>query len=173
MDTLEAIKRRRSIRAFRPDPVEERDLRAILEAARWAPSAGNCQPLELVVVKDPKVKEKLMDAAFGQPFVGEAPVAVVVCANIERTASRYGRRGEELYCIQDTAAATQNILLAATSLGYGSCWVGAFDERRVARVIGTPPHVRPVAIVPIGKSAEKPERTPKRPLEEIVHEDRY
>ncbi|MEM3012832.1 MAG: nitroreductase family protein, partial [Candidatus Hadarchaeales archaeon] len=79
MDTLEAIRKRRSVRSFKSDPVPEEDLKKILEAASWAPSAGNCQPLELVVVRDPRVKEEVMEAAFGQPFVGEAPVVVVVC----------------------------------------------------------------------------------------------
>jgi nitroreductase len=172
MDTLEAIRKRRSVRSFRPDPVPEGDLRKILEAASWAPSAGNCQPLELVVVRDPKVKEEVKEAAFGQPFLEEAPVLVVVCAEVERTTSRYGRRGE-LFYVQDTAAATQNLLLAATSLGYGTCWVGAFLEEEVSRVLRLPEGVRPLAIVPIGKSAESPEALPRRPLEEIVHWDGY
>ncbi|MEM2866184.1 MAG: nitroreductase family protein [Candidatus Hadarchaeales archaeon] len=172
MDTLEAIRKRRSVRSFKSDPVPEEDLKKILEAASWAPSAGNCQPLELVVVRDPRVKEEVMEAAFGQPFVGEAPVVVVVCAEVERTTSRYGERGE-LFYVQDTAAATQNILLAATSLGYGTCWVGAFSEREVAKALHLPHGVRPMAIVPIGKSAESSEAPPRRPLEEIVHRDRY
>ncbi len=172
MDTLEAIRKRRSVRSFKPDPIPEEDLRKILEAASWAPSAGNCQPLELVVVKDPGVKEEVMEAAFGQSFVGEAPVVVVVCAEVERTTRRYGRRGE-LFYVQDTAAATQNLLLAATALGYGTCWVGAFSEEEVAKALRLPRGVRPLAIVPIGKSAESPEAPPRLPLREIVHRDRY
>ncbi|GAH01475.1 unnamed protein product, partial [marine sediment metagenome] len=120
------------MREFRPDPVKERDLKKILEAAQQAPSAGHCQPLELVIVKDQGQKERLTRAALGQTFIAEAPVAIVVCANTTRTSRRYGRRGEELYCIQDTAAATQNIHLAAYALGYATCWVGAFDEDAVA-----------------------------------------
>ena len=172
METLEAIRKRRSIRSFRPDPVPEEDLRKMLEAAAWAPSAGNCQPLELVVVRDPRVKKKLKEAALGQSFLEEAPVLVVVCANVERTVSRYGSRGE-LYYVQDTAAATQNLLLAATSLGYGTCWVGAFVEREVARILNLPSRVRPLAIVAIGRSAESPEAPPRRPLREIVHLESY
>jgi nitroreductase len=172
MDTLEAIRKRRSVRSFRPDPVPEGDLRKMLEAASWAPSAGNCQPLELVVVRDPKVKEEVKEAAFGQPFLEEAPVLVVVCADVERTTHRYGERGE-LFYVQDTAAATQNLLLAATSLGYGTCWVGAFLEEEVSRALRLPRGVRPLAIVPIGRSAESPEAPPRRPLKEIVHRDGY
>ena len=173
MEVLEAIKGRRSIRAFKSTPVEERDLKLILEAARWAPSAGNCQPLELVVARDPGVKRGLVRAARGQSFIAEAPVAIVVCANAARTSGRYGRRGEELYCIQDTAASVQNILLTAHALGYGTCWVGAFDEDVAAEVIKAPRGIRPVAIIPLGRPAEKPSTPPRRPLSQIVHEERF
>ena len=173
MDVFEAIKGRRSVREFESTPVKEKDLEKILDAARWAPSAGHCQPLELVVVKDQVTKQGLVRAALEQTFIAEAPVAIVVCANVARTSRRYGRRGEELYCIQDTAAATQNIHLAAYALGYATCWVGAFDEGAVAEVIKAPVGVRPVAIVPIGKPAEKPSPPQRIPLSKIVREDRF
>ena len=107
MDVIEAIKGRRSVRSFTGDPVKEEDLQEILDAARYAPSAGNLQPLELVVVKNPEVKRRLARASLGQSFVAEAPVVIVICANVSRTARRYGRRGSELYVIQDTAAAAK------------------------------------------------------------------
>lgn len=173
MEVFEAISGRRSVREFRPDPVDEGDLRKILDAGRMAPSAGNCQPTEFVVVKDRAIKERLARAAYGQTFVAEAPVVIVVCANVPRTSRRYGRRGEELYCIQDTAAATQNVHLAAYALGYASCWVGAFDEDAVAEIIKAPSGVRPLAIVPIGRPAERPSAPPRRRLEEMVHEDTF
>jgi len=173
VEVFEAISGRRSVREFRPDPVDEGDLRKILDAGRMAPSAGNCQPTEFVVVKDRAIKERLARAAYGQTFVAEAPVVIVVCANVPRTSRRYGRRGEELYCIQDTAAATQNVHLAAYALGYASCWVGAFDEDAVAEIIKAPSGVRPMAIVPIGRPAERPSAPPRRRLEEMVHEDTF
>jgi nitroreductase len=169
MDVFEAIKGRRSIREFKPEPVKDEDLQKILDAGRLAPSAGNCQPSELVVVKEPSIKRRLAAAALEQTFIAEAPVVIVVCANIPRTSRRYGRRGQELYCIQDTAAATQNILLAAYSLGYGTCWVGAFDEGAVADVIQVPSGVRPVAITPLGRPVENPILPKRRSLDEIVH----
>lgn len=173
MEVLEAIKSRRSVRSFKPDPIPEEDLQTILEAGRWAPSAGNCQPFEFVVVKDPEVKRKLVRAALGQSFVGEAPVVLVVCANVARTSRYYGRRGEELYCIQDTAAAVQNMLLAAHSLGYGTCWVGAFNEAEAAKAIKAPRGIRPLAIIPVGKPAEEPRAPARLPLRELVHEDTF
>jgi nitroreductase len=173
MEVFKAIHGRRSIRAFKPEAVEEGDLKKILEAGIAAPSAGNCQPWDFVVVRDQKVKQKLVRAALGQSFIAEAPVVVVVCANIPRTARRYGRRGAELYSIQDTAAAIQNMHLAAYALGYGTCWIGAFDEESAAEAIRAPRDVRPVAIIPIGKPAEKPAPTPRIPLSRIVYEDRF
>lgn len=145
----------------------------ILNSAIMAPSAGNCQPWEFVVVKDQAQKERLVHAALGETFIVEAPVNIVVCANVPRTSRRYGRRGEELYCIQDTAAAVQNILLAAYALGYATCWVGAFDEYAVAEVIKAPAGVRPIAIVPIGKPAEKPSPPQRMPLSKITHENKF
>jgi nitroreductase len=173
MDVFEAIRGRRSIREFKPDPIDEKDLTKILNAGRLSPSAGNCQPWEFVVVRDQKIKQKLVRAALGQSFIAEAPVVVVVCANIPRSSARYGRRGAELYCIQDTAAAIQNMHLAAYALGYGTCWVGAFNEDAAAEIIETPPHVRPVALIPIGKPGEKPAPTPRIPLSKIVHENKF
>jgi nitroreductase len=173
VDVLEAIKGRRSVREFKPDPVKEQDLQKILEAAQWAPSAGHCQPLELVVVKDETVKQKLVRAALGQSFIAEAPVVVVVCADVARTSSRYGARGANLYCIQDTAAAVQNIHLAAHALGYATCWIGAFDEGEAANAIKAPAGIRPLAIIPLGKPAEKPSPPRRIPLSKIVHENSF
>lgn len=173
MDVFDAIKGRRSVREFKPDPIDEKDVEKILDAGRLAPSAGNCQPLELVVVKDQAQKGRLVHAALGQTFIAEAPVVIVVCANVPRTSRRYGRRGAELYCIQDTAAATQNILLAAYALGYATCWVGAFDEEVAAKAIKAPPDVKPLAIIPVGRPAEKPTATPRLPLSKIVHHDGF
>jgi len=173
MDVFDAIKGRRSVRAFKRDAIKNDDLKKILEAARWAPSAGNRQPLEVVVVRDETIKQRLAHAARGQDFIIDAPVVIVICANLDRTSSRYGDRGATLYCIQDTAAATQNIHLAAYALGYATCWVGAFDEREAAEIIEAPRGVRPVAIIPLGKPAEKPSAPQRIPLSEIVHEEKF
>jgi nitroreductase len=170
MDLWEAIKERRSIRRYvqgrdvPPETVEQ-----LLQAAIAAPSAGNCQPWHFVVVRDPEIKQGLAEAAYGQRFVAQAPVVIVVCADPPQSASRYGRRGIELYCLQDTAAAIENILLGVTALGLGACWVGAFDEGAAATVLDLPSHLRPVAMIPIGHPDERfARRTPRRPSSEIV-----
>jgi len=145
----------------------------IIDAARLAPSAGNIQPWEFVVVRDPEIKRGLSAAALDQTFIEEAPVVIVVCANQLRSARGYGTRGVNLYCLQDTAAATQNMLLAACALGLATCWVGAFNEEEARRVLNIPNGVRPVAIVPVGHPAEKPEAPERRSLSEIVHNETF
>lgn len=173
MEVFEAIKGRRSVRKYKSKEIPEEDLKKILEAGRWAPSSGNTQPLEMVVIRDRETKENLSDAALGQKFVAEAPVTIVVCANVPRTEERYGKRGSELYIFQDTAAAAQNIHLMAYSLGYATCWVGAFDDDEVAEVIEAPEEIRPLIIIPIGKPAEDPKAPQRRDLDEIVHENGF
>jgi len=173
LDVFEAIKTRRSIRAFTQEEISEEEVERILDAARQAPSAGNIQPWIFVVVRRSDMKRRLSKAALNQFFIEEAPVVIVVCADQERSGRGYGSRGVNLYCIQDTAAATQNILLAAHALGLGACWVGAFDEEEVRLILRAPRKVRPVAIIPIGHPAEKPRTIFKRPLSEIVRRETF
>jgi len=173
LDLFEAIRTRRSIRAFTREEVSEEEIEKILDAARWAPSAGNIQPWIFVVVRNPEIKRRLAQAALNQFFIAEAPLVIVACADQERSRMRYGSRGADLYCIQDTAAAVQNILLASHALGLGACWVGAFNEEEVRRILRIPKAVRPVAIVPIGHPAEKPRAIFKRPLSQIIRRETF
>jgi len=173
LDVFEAIKERRSIRAYTDEKVSDKDVERLIEAARWAPSAGNSQPWEFVVVKDVEMKRKLSDAALNQTFIEKAPVVIVVCADLNRSSRGYGSRGEHLYSIQDTAAATENILLAAQELGLATCWVGAFHENEVAKAVKAPRNLRPVAIVPVGHPAVRPMVSPRRSVDEIVHYETF
>ena len=173
MDVFEAIKTRRSIRSFTQEAVSDEEIEMILDAARSAPSAGNIQPWIFIVVKNPEMKRRISRAALNQFFIEEAPVVIVVCADQERSRMGYGSRGANLYCIQDTAAATQNILLVAHALGLGACWVGAFYEDEVRQALRVPRGVRPVAIVPIGHPAERPGAVFKRPLSEVVRYETF
>lgn len=169
MDVLKAVKGRRSIRAFKSDDVSPEIVEKLLNAASWAPSAGNIQPWEFIVVRKPEIKSALAEAALNQASIEEAPVVIVVCANESRSAQRYGDRGKTLYCLQDTAAATQNILLTAYSLGLGTCWIGAFTEEEARKILRIPEGIRPVAIVPIGYPAEAPLPRNRRPIDQTVH----
>jgi nitroreductase len=173
MELREALRNRRSVRAFRPDPVPEETLRDLVEIANWAPSAGNLQSRDFILVRDPMTRKALAVAARDQEFLAEAPAVVVVCANARRVEGKYGRRGRDLYMIQDAAAATQNLMLAAHAAGLGTCWVGAFDEAAVRELLGIPAGVRPVALVPVGRPAETPEPPSRLPLTDVLHWDRW
>lgn len=173
LDVFETIKIRSSVRAFENIDVTEEEVKKLIDAARRAPSAGNIQPWEFVVVRKAEIKRRLAEAALNQSFIEEAPVVIVVCADEQQSGRGYGIRGVKLYCIQDTAAATENMLLAACALGLGACWVGAFNEEKVKSIIRTTRGMRPVAIVPVGYPGESPQPRYKRPLEEMVHYETF
>ncbi len=173
MDVFEAIKSRRSVRAFTREDVSEKEVKKLIDAARWSPSAGNIQPWEFIIVRKPEIKRRLSIAALRQTFIEEAPVVIVVCANQTMSGRGYGARGVNLYCLQDTAAATQNMLLAAFALGLATCWVGAFREEEAKKALNLPEGVRPVAIIPLGYSAKKPMARSRRSLSEIIHFETY
>ncbi len=165
------VKKRHMVRAFKSKPVEEEKIEKILKNAHQAPSAGFLQPQEFVLVRDQKVKEKLVRAALDQEFIADAPVVIVTCADTKRSASRYGRRGIERYSIIDAAYASLLILLTAVNEGLGACFVGAFYDEEVSKVLRLPQGVIPIGIIPIGYSAQGPERYPRIPLEKILHKD--
>lgn len=173
MNLFDTINGRRSVRSFLDKEVEQEKVEKILNAAINAPSAGNIQPWEFVIVKEKETKEKISEAALGQSFVAEAPVVVVVCADTEKSASRYGERGRDLYCIQDCATATQNLMLAAHALDLGTVWVGAFDENSLKKILNLPENIRPLAIIPVGYPAEKPSGPERTKLEEVVHSETF
>lgn len=169
-DTLKTIFDRRSIRSFVTDrKVEPDKLELIIKAALAAPSAGNAQPWKFYILDSMELQQQIVVAAYGQSFIAEAPVSIVVCADLQIATKAYGYRGDSLYAYQDTAAAVQNILLAAKSLGLETCWIGAFDENVVARqILKLPKHLRPIAIIPIGYSDTVGKPRPKRPQDEVV-----
>jgi len=170
MEFWDVIRNRRSVRQFLSDrTVTEEQVHRLLEAAIISANAGNRQPWHFYIVRAPVIKEGLAAAAFGQQFVADAPVVVVVCADAARSAERYRERGSGLYCIQDTAIAGTQIMLAAVDMGLGTCWVGAFDEKRAADALQIPKTLRPVAMFPIGYPAkEAGGRTPRRSIEEVT-----
>ncbi len=173
MNTIECIKSRASVRSFKPDKIPDSVLDEILDSAVHAPSAGNVQDWEFVVVSKQDTKNRLAGAAWGQEFVSQAPVVIVVCSNLRTIHNAYGERGNSLYSIQNTATATQNMLLAAWEKGLGSCWVGSFNDENVREILVLPSHVRPMAIVPIGYPATEPKKSRRKKLGEVVHKEFY
>jgi len=167
MTILDVIKNRRSIRDFRDQDIHETAVEALIEAIRWAPSAGNLQSRKFYFIFNKDVKKKLTRAALNQTFISQAPLAVVACLD-RKIASRYGDRGVNLYSIQDVAAAVMNMMLTAHELGLGSVWVGAFNEFEVFDILDMPHNLRPIAIVPVGYPAKSPKPTPRFSKNEIV-----
>ena len=159
---------RASVRAFLPDEVPQHDIDMMLRAAIDAPSAGNCQPWHFYVVRNSELKRELSRCAYKQKFVYAAPVVIVVCAVPGRSMLRYFNRGRDLYCLQDTAAAIQSMLLCAVQQGLGTCWCGAFDEEDVSKVLSLPKKHRPVAIIPVGYSSAVPKKPKRIAVEKVV-----
>lgn len=168
MDTLECIETRRSVRKFLDKPLPFEMVGNVLNAGRCAPSAGNLQDWKFVLVTDPRMRKQLADACAGQDWMETAPVHIVVCSQPAKTERMYGVRGEQLYSVQNCAAAAQNMLLAAHAQGLGACWVGAFDETMVRRALQMPDSARPMCVIVIGYADEKPRTPPKFSVENVV-----
>jgi len=172
VEVVECIEGRTSIRDFRSDPVDDKIVREALRLANLAPSAGNLQARDFIVVRDSRTKKALAEAAYGQDFVRTAPVVIVCCANLDRI-GHYRERGRSLYCLQDVAAAIENMSLYLHSEGLGSVWVGAFDEEMARAAVGVPPNSRPVALLPLGYPAEKGVHRKRLALDSIVHWEKW
>jgi nitroreductase len=155
LEILKLVKERRSVRKYLPDPLPEGTVSELKEALVWAPSAGNLQSRKFYFVFDENKKTKIAQAALNQDFIATAPIVAVCCTDAS-IQSRYGKRGIELYTIQDVALSVQNYLLVAKDRGIGTTVVGAFDEERVSFILGLPSNLRPVMLVPTGYPDENP-----------------
>jgi nitroreductase len=145
----------------------------LLHAMTLAPSAGNLQSYAVKVIACPELQRRLAAAAGQQMFLCEAAALLLFCADGSRSAARYRKRGESLYSVQDATIACTFAMLAATDVGLASVWVGAFDEDWVRRIVGAPDALRPVAILALGYGDERPDRRPRRPIEEVAQFSGY
>ena len=168
LDVIECIKQRRSIRTFLPRPVSKETIEKVLDAAILAPSAGNWQSWRFYIVLNEALRQELAKAASDQEFIAEAPVVLVICAEPGRAEHTYGERARELYCLQDTAAAIENLMLAAHAYDLGTCWVGDFDEAVVMNLLKIDAQYRPIAVAPLGYPNENPNPRWRRPLHEVI-----
>lgn len=182
MHVNEAIAGRRSNRFFdETGLVLEHEIEAIIESARWAPSARNLQPLEYIIVRDIEKRKKLAQICR-QPQPQKAPASIIVTAN-KKIAGRVGEisphdittteKGVERFIYMDAAAAIQNMLLTAHHLKIGSLWISSFDDQELVRLLNTPEHITPVAVVCLGKAAREPVTPPKKTLKETVHREEW
>ncbi len=173
MEVIEAIYTRRSIRKYVDIPVEWEIVGRIVEAGTFAPTAGNLQEFRFVVVTDEAKKKALAEACLQQYWMEQAPVMIVACAELKRPKQFYGLRGERLYTIQNVAAACQNMLLAGHSYGLGGCWVGAFDEVAIKRILNMPEYARPHAVLTFGYPDEVVPMPQKYKIENLTYLQRY
>ena len=179
MDTIEVIKTRRSIRKYKDTPVTDEQLKTVLEAVQWAPSWGNTQCWEIIVVKDPAVKEKLAATlSSGNPSIDavkNAPVVIAACATKEKSGYYKGVpitvKGDWL--MYDIGLAMQNLSLAAHAIGLGTVQIGAFNSEDAEKALGVPEGVTIVALTPLGVPAAESRAPKRRAIEEFVHYDKY
>ena len=164
MDTVEAILARRSVRKYKKDPVKGEDLHTILEAGRQAPSGGNRQPWEFVIVKDEGLRQKVAEACNGQMWMADADV-IIAGLGLPSVS--------EKWWTVDPTIALQNMVLAATDLGYGTCWIGAFKEDEVKALLGIPDDVRVICLTPVGVPDTEPPARPRKDPQEIFKLDGY
>jgi nitroreductase len=167
MDLIELMRARQSVRSFQSRPIEPAKLTAVLTAAIQAPSAGNMQAYQMHVVRSEAMRRNLAAAAYGQEFLYKAPLVLVFCADLGR-AWKLGKPQDQNFSPQDAIIAMAYAQLAATEVGLGSCWVGAFDERQAAKHLSLPATQRVMALMPIGYAADIPTPLPRRALFELV-----
>ncbi|MDI6839864.1 MAG: nitroreductase family protein [bacterium] len=178
-DVMQAIKKRRSIRKYKPDDIADNLLNELLEAARWAPSWANTQCWEFIVVRDKSVKERLVTTLSernpARPGIVEAPVVLVACAELKKAGFYKGepRTDKGDWFMFDVALALQNLTLAAYSYGLGTVHVGAFDAKEAAKILGVPDGIAVVELMPVGYPAEYPEPPLRKELSTFVYKDRY
>lgn len=168
-DIVELIKSRRNVTQFLPKFVSWENISRVLDAGRHAPSCGNIQNWKFIVILNPDLKQKIVAVSYDQYEIAAAFALIVVCAEPEKAERYYGEKGKTFYTVQNCAAAVQNMLLEAHSLGLGTRWVGAFDADKVKELLKIPEEVEVHTIVALGYAKEIPPKPPKYPLETLVY----
>jgi nitroreductase len=169
MDVFTAVSQRRSVRAYKAVEVGEEKIGKILEAARLSPSASNRQDWKFIVVRNKETKKKLAKAAFGQSFIGEAPVTIVACGTEPKAIMACG---QPTYTV-DVSIACAFMILQAYELGLGTCWIGAFKEDEVKKILNIPESVRVVAMIPLGYPDEDPSQRFRKDLDQIICSEKF
>ncbi|MBP7830449.1 MAG: nitroreductase family protein [Kiritimatiellae bacterium] len=169
MTFLELAAKRSSIRAYKPDPVPEELLAKVLEAGRIAPSAANKQPWHFIVLREESARQKLQQA-YPRDWFGKAPAIIVVCTEPSRA---WVRQDGKNYGAVDGAIAMDHMTLCAADLGLGTCWIGAFDPKRVRVALGLPEEIEPLAMTPLGFPEAAPRPKVRKEACEILHYERW
>jgi nitroreductase len=171
-DFLSFVTGRSSVREYDSEPLPGEHIDYILNCARTAPSAGNLEAWDVIVVTDQEIREALAEAAFDQKHIEQAPLILVVCSNYVRSMSRYGERGI-LYALEDATIACTYMMLAAHAKNLQSCWTGAFDDDAVREILDLPQHARPVALLAVGNGPRTGTASERRDIGEHVHQENW
>jgi nitroreductase len=169
MNVCDAINQRSSVRSYKATDVEEEKITKILEAARLSPSANNRQAWKFIVIKDKETKVKLARAALGQSFIETAPVVIVGCGTDATSVMTCGQPNHTV----DVSIAFSHMILQAYELGLGTCWIGAFKENEVKKILNIPERVRVVAMTPLGYPSGAPSKKSRKRLDQIVCYEKY
>jgi nitroreductase len=162
------LKKRHCVRHFKPlKPVKWKHVAEILDSARYAPCAGGIFTVKMIVVDDKKLFPKIADACLGQAFIAQAKYILVVCSDMEQVRRSYGKHADN-YSKQQAGAAIENMFLKATELGLSTCWIGAFDENPIKRILNIPENVNVEAVLPIGYESGKEKEREKIDLKRIT-----
>ena len=199
MNVLDAIRRRRSIRDYKPDKIPEDVLDRLLEALRLAPTGGNRQPFKFIVVQDKDTREQVASACrwvpgfpTGQKFIADAPVVIVACGSEKEAITRFYKDGKTSLTMGiapeavdkdpyeynnlmavDLAIALDHLTLVATEEGLGTCWIAALDERELKKVLSVPVGMRVLFVIPVGFATSWPGPRPRKALEQITCREKY
>ena len=167
MELMDVIKKRRSVRKYKPDPVPDEDIKYILEAARLAPSWANTQCWHFIVVTDEQKRQEI--AKDSMPWCGKAPVVIAACADPEKP----GYKGDIPNYLIDIGIAVEHLILAATERGLGTCWIGGLHEDPIKKVLRVPDNIRVPAMVTVGYPNHEPKDMGRKNPEEIVSYNSY
>jgi len=166
MELMKAIRDRRSIRKYKTDPVPDRDIEYVLEAARLAPSWGNRQCWRYIVVTDEASKKRITQ----RDWAAQAPVVIVGCADPIKAGNKDGKP----YYMLDMGSSMEHLMLAATERGLGTCWIGGqFDEKTVREALNIPENIRVVALTPLGYPDEAPKPKERKSMSEMVSRNKW
>ncbi|MFX0141504.1 MAG: nitroreductase family protein [Candidatus Hodarchaeota archaeon] len=164
MTVFEVIKTRRSIRSYKVGEIPKDHLMKILNCAQLAPSASNMQPYKFIIVQDPQIRKQIGKMANYQTFISKAAVIII---GLGDCISR-----EKWYKV-DLAIAMEHMVLVATELGYGTCWIGAFDEESIKELLKIPDELKIVALLPIGIPNQSPPARPRKDFTELFFSEQY
>jgi nitroreductase len=168
MGFIDLVKQRSSIRKYKSNSIPAEKIRKVLEAARLAPSWGNAYCSKFLVVKNLETKNELAEAS-GCAWLSTAPVVIVALADPKSS----GKRDGKSYYLVDVGISMDHLILAATELGLGTCWIGGFNEKKARKALRVPKKLKIVAMTPIGYPDESPRSKVRKPLEEIVSIGQY